>query len=664
MLRRNLCGAAEMSAEKHSAAVKGEPYPTPLANPVWRGYEESLRQSPALTDDAHLLGREGELEALLRFLGFDDGPQTLVLSGEAGIGKSTLFEAAVGTATSSLTRILAARAAEAEAALPFTTLADLFDGVDFDSCDELPEPQRRALDVALVRREAGSAPPATRAIALGTLNVVRSLSREGQVLIAVDDVPWVDSQSGNALAFAARRLTGEPVRFLLTRRPGAATPFEAAVERDAMRPLAVEGLSLGAIRRLLTMRLGLTLSRRVARQVLNATLGNPLFALEIGRRLVETGPPPIREALPLPESLEELLGADASAPARRALQAVALGGLLTVSELEVVVGAGALEAGMAERLVVAFGDRVRPAHPLLASAVLERTSMHDQRRLLSSLARAVQEPSRRSWFLARATTHQDAGLAAAVEEGASVAFARGATEQAMELAEHALRLTPTGAPERAERILALGECLLRADESVRLRTLLERELSSFAPGDARARGHLLLSSVVDDQQEYERQLELAIATSADSPGVHARALCWQALDAAVSFLERLDEAEAKIGMAERLAAEGADAAFVRYAAAWIAVLRGRAPTIDGVAVEADGSPWLVRHSVERVAAIRLAFRGLVEEARGRCTCLFDVAQERGDERSAEALRHQLGELELRVGRVRAAQRSRRRDESG
>lgn len=605
-----------------------------------------------------VVGREQELERLAEFVAGKTAERLLVIDGQPGIGKTTLWEGAVGIAAAQDVRVLRARPAEAEAALPFATLTDLLESVDGVADPELPEPQRRALDVALLRAEPGDSPPDPAAVGRAVLNTIRSLAREGPLVLAVDDVQWVDRASGDALAFAARRLAGDEVRILLARRPGRPTAIEAAVPRSAVHDLVVDGLSLGALRRLLATRLGLTLSRRVLRQVFEATLGNPLFALELGRSLAARAPLAIGEELALPDSLDDLLAVrtGASPASRRALLCVALGAG-TLAEIEDAVGTDAVEGAVDDGFLVVEADRARPSHPLLAAAVLKRAGRRERRELHRALAEVAAEPHRRARHLALAHSRADDRLAATIGAGAAAAAARGATENAVELGEHALRLTPPGSPDRARRVLELGEYLLRAVEVGRLRTLLEEELQSLPPGPARARGHLLLARVPASQEEYDSHLARCIAESADAPEIRAGALAEQALDAAVSWLERLEEAEQRALEARRLVSSGPAAVQAVQALAWVRILRGL-PVADlaaDVADLPDGRPDLY-HSLARVEGIRLAFRGLVDEARAVFSRELARAEDHGDGNAHAALHHQLCELELRAGRCAVATR--------
>ena len=129
------------------------------------------------------------------------------------------------------------------------------------------------------------------------LDVLRALAAQRPLLVAVDDVQWLDRASENALAYAARRLTDEPTAFLLARRPGPPSDLERALETKALQRFDVGPPGLDAIRRMLAERLGLALPRHLLRRLYEVTLGDPLFALELGRKVGEDGLPAIGEDL-------------------------------------------------------------------------------------------------------------------------------------------------------------------------------------------------------------------------------------------------------------------------------------------------------------------------------------------------------------------------------
>src|SRR5215831_11599339 len=153
-----------------------------------------MEQRPGLgpAQPPALIARTSELGEVERFLGSESTGRVLVLSGEPGIGKSTLWEAAVELGRSRGFATLPARASEAEAQLTFAGVADLLEAVDPAMLSELPAPQQHALEVAVGRAESSAPSPEPLAVAAGLLGALRLLSGRGRVLVAVDDLPWLD----------------------------------------------------------------------------------------------------------------------------------------------------------------------------------------------------------------------------------------------------------------------------------------------------------------------------------------------------------------------------------------------------------------------------------------------------------------------------------------
>ncbi|MCB1040053.1 MAG: ATP-binding protein, partial [Acidimicrobiales bacterium] len=148
-------------------------------------------------------GREPALDAILAALA--DGP--VVIEGEAGIGKTTAWAHTVERAADAGVRVLSTRASAAEARMTFAALAELLDGVDPSLLGALAPVQRIALDRVLLRGDAG--PPTDERVASAAfLSLLELLSAQSPVLVAIDDVQWLDSSSKTAVAFAARRLKG------------------------------------------------------------------------------------------------------------------------------------------------------------------------------------------------------------------------------------------------------------------------------------------------------------------------------------------------------------------------------------------------------------------------------------------------------------------------
>lgn len=611
-----------------------------------------------------IVGRERELVVLRELLSRDGRLRAIVLVGDPGVGKTTLWEAGVAAARERGMLVLVSRPSDAEAGLSFAALIDLCDGLDLEALEKVPGPQRVALEVALLRADPTAVAPEPRAIALGMLNALRALAANGPLLVAIDDVQWLDRPSSEVLAFVARRLESERVSFLLAQRPGRGSLLERALERFGVGRLEVGGLTLGATRQLLSERLGLGLSRGTLRRVVDSTLGNPLFALEVGRVLVERGLPAIGEDIPVPDSLEDVLGTRVSGlptAARRLLLAVALSAEPRASDLAAVVSEDALDDAIDRGLLVREGERVRASHPLLAAMARKRSRPRERRELHRELAGLAGDEELRALHLALTTDRPDEELAAIVASAASSGSARGARQDAVHLAEHAVRLTPPGSAARGERLLALGAYLERAGELERLTQVLMPELGSLPAGALRARAWLLLAegASVATSSEYQRHLDEALVESQNDRELRAQVLARKTADLVGACVSRIVEGEAWGWAALASASRGGPdlERQVLYALSWPRALRGR--PIDELCERfgaASAGFGYIAASPDRVAAQRLTWRGEVTLARERLTALWALADERGEPLSYALLRLHLCELELRVGDWEAASR--------
>ena len=217
-------------------------------------------------DVPSLVGRKAEIEEVSRFVDLDRaGPAALALVGESGIGKTTLLRTAQAMASERSYRVLTCRPIQGEVRLSFAALSDLFEGVEDETLSQLPPPQRQALEAALLRKEWTQDPVDERAVSAAVLSVLRILSSAGPVLIAADDVQWLDQPSARALGFAFRRLEHEHVRLLAVERHPVRHDGEASflslLPRDALELLALGPISLDELDQLLRTRLELLLLR-------------------------------------------------------------------------------------------------------------------------------------------------------------------------------------------------------------------------------------------------------------------------------------------------------------------------------------------------------------------------------------------------------------------
>ncbi len=610
-----------------------------------------------------LVARAAELNAVEQLVAQEPGsPAALVLEGEPGVGKTSLWERGVTSGIEHGLRVLVARASGAEAKLPFAALVDLFDQVDADELASLPPPQLRALNVALYRSDP-TGPSQAEVVALSVLSALRALATRSRLLVAVDDIQWLDRASEEALSYAARRVDPEAVTFLVARRPGRLSALEKAFPAGGTARLSVRSMSLGATRQLLAERLGLRLTHHLLRRVYGTTLGNPLFSLEVGRQLAGRDLHALDDDLPVPDDIEDLLGmrvADLDGSVRTTLLSLALDSDLNPTEVDHVVGGGAVRAATDEGVVVTDGVRLRAAHPLLAAAAKRQSSAMEQQRLHLALADVVADEQRRAFHLALAAPGQDDGLAARVAAAAEVAAARGATLMAVELATHALRLTSEDSSAYVSHLLQLGRHLGVAGEKQRLTELLSERVESLPQGAPRVAAYLLLTDgVVRDNGEIRRLMQRALAEAGADDGLRAPVLAELAENQAV--IEVTGIAQAEEWATEALASARPDRPdhqrFVLYTLSWTRALGGR-PLADlwerYKTVSEDR--FFLAHSPQRVAGQRHVWRGELSEARQLVTSLQMLAEERAEPSSFALLRLHLTELLLRIGDWDHAQR--------
>jgi DNA-binding CsgD family transcriptional regulator len=448
-----------------------------------------------------LVGRQAELAAIEEFLAcIESGAQALLLEGEAGIGKTRLWKQGTDGARAGGFRILSTRPGGGEVQLAFAGLADLLDDVVTETLSELPPPQRRALEVALLLEEPGEGPPDDRAVAAAFLGALRLLAESAPVLLAVDDIQWLDASSARVLEFACRRLDDEPVGLLATVRiaPEERGPDELvrAFGDDHVQRLNVGPLTVATVYELVRAHLDLALPRPVLLQVHESSGGNPFFALELVRALqrVDAEPAP-GEPLPVPASLRELVEARLSQLPRPAGETLRFAAALSRPTLTVVERAvdsaeraeRDLDSAIAAGVIELHGEHLRFTHPLLASIHLLAAPPRARRAVHSRLATAVLDQEERSRHLALAADGPDAEVAVALEEAAAHASSRGAVAIAAELAEQTLLLTPTELPEQAHaRRLVAAEQHYAAGATSRAMELLEEPLEHAPAGPRRA----------------------------------------------------------------------------------------------------------------------------------------------------------------------------------
>ena len=353
-----------------------------------------------------VIGREAELAAVEAFLdGSTDGHAVLAIVGEPGIGKTTIWDEAVARARAGGATVLAARPAEPEARLSFAGLADLLAGFPEELYAAIPDVQREALEVALLRTQARR-PPGPRVLGTAFLSLIRELADERAVVIAVDDFHWLDRPSTSALEFALRRLSDERVRAILSVRSGEAGPL-ARLERDGpgpgsssvrsrLPPCTASSRHSSAGRSRVRRSCGSRRHRAGTRCTRSRSPGcsngratatllvsqSPRASRRWSRRAFARSAAGTRDAL--------LRAAALAQPDLRLLSAEAL--------------APAEDAGLVR---VGIGERIAFVHPLFASAVYSSASLGRRRAAHRALADAVRDPEERARHLALACDGPD-----------------------------------------------------------------------------------------------------------------------------------------------------------------------------------------------------------------------------------------------------------------
>lgn len=591
-----------------------------------------------------MLGREVELAAVERFVeGVATGPAGLVVEGDAGIGKTTLWTAACAVAREHGVRVLVCGGAAAEARMGYAALAELLADIDAETIAQLPGPQNDALNTALLRtRPPAGFPPDRRAVATAVVSLLERLAHETPVLVAIDDLQWLDASSADAIRFAARRLTG-PIGLLVaqrgTDRSFAGQPF-ALRDPDRLHRLTLGAMAAGDIRRLVAQRTGRRFARALLDRIDRTADGNPFVALELARTVDASDDP---SPVSLPESLRELVDvriaglepdvrdalllAAALTRARVAWVQQGLGGDLDAAEL-----LGRAEA--AGIVHVARGE-ARFAHPLLARGVYAAADAAERRRAHRRLAGVVDDPEERARHFGLASVQAEPEVVAALSAGAATAIARGAPADAAELLELALNL---GAEDPA-LIIEAAEQHFAAGDSAPARLLLERALKALPAGPRRARALALLGTIrcrEDNYAEGAALLEQALAES--GPG-EARVLLTLELAYVLANAGRNRDALATVDPAVRDAGEIGDPGLLAEALAVTTIVRflcGHG--LDNVALararelENPDRRTFFQSRPSLIAGILLLWTGALDEAQR----LLDGVRERCIERGEES----------------------------
>ena len=600
-----------------------------------------------------IVARDAELAAVRAFVERTTTvPAALVLDGEPGIGKSTLWLAAVEHARARGIAVLSARPAEAEQRLAHVGLGDLFDDVLDDVMPELSQPRRRALETALLREEAAGETIDPRALALAVHDALDLLGERGRVLVAIDDAQWLDASTSSALAFALRRLEASSVRLLLARRMKP-TELEQAVGGWRLECTSVGPLSVGALHRLLQDRLDRTFARQTLLRIHEHSGGNPFFALELARALnKDVGP---FDPLPVPETLDELVRERLAGLPGATHDALALASALGAPSESLLrrlgISADALEPAVEAHVIERERGTVRFTHPLLSSVFYNDLGAR-RRKVHGRIATVVDDPVLRARHLALATDEPDAAVAAALAAAATTAADRGASAGAAELAEGAWRLTPASdANGQRLRALAAARAHRAAGEWTRARTIVSDLLEDPGVGAVRAEALLLLAEL-ESLERGIALLEEALREASSRPVLQAAIECRLAWTSrfTLGFDGALEHARASLDLADQV---GDDV--LRIDALAMMVFFGSAVGDPGTAAHAKRARdiALATGDADLLRKARLLQFMTVEKrdhsaARALLEQEYEESRKRDDLWAAEAL-HNLAWVELWAG---------------
>ncbi|HTI75792.1 MAG TPA: LuxR C-terminal-related transcriptional regulator, partial [Mycobacterium sp.] len=415
----------------------------------------------------------------------------------------------------------------------------------------------------LLRQLAADVVTDQRAVAAAFLSVLDRLTEHGPVLLAIDDLQWLDPSTVRVIAYVARRLSG-PVGLLATIRTEpdstGSTSWLHLPRPDAIQRITLHPLSSHALETVVRAELGRPIPRAVMARIHQMSAGNPFYAVELARAFVES----VGETLP--STLAELVQARIGGLDPAAHEVLLAAACLATSTVDLVGAAVAvdhdrlielLETSERHGIIAIEGNRIRFSHPLLASGVYADASPAQRREMHRRLARIVDESELRARHLAMGSTTGDAETLEALDEAANSAHARGAPAAAAELLELAIGL----GGDTPERRIRLAGHSFDAGEPGRARTLLERAIAGLQPGPVRAQALYALAVVrfIDDGYLEASQL-LQRALDEDSPDAPLQVRMATTLAYALYMSGEPDpawrHAEEAVSLAERLGAPG------------------------------------------------------------------------------------------------------------
>ena len=606
-------------------------------------YREISRDSPDAPPDqtvSHSVTADSIDELLSRA---SAAPAALLLSGEPGIGKTTMWLAGISQARDCGFEVLSARTAVGECSLAHAALADLLSRVDSNIWSDLPLPQQRALDLILLQDNSCDTPPELRTAATAVLTVVQRLAETSPVLVAVDDLQWLDPASATVFSFVTRRLCG-PVGVLATVRTktpssGVAAEMELCGVPDAHRTI-LQPMTLGSLHAMLSKRLGRYLPRPALVRIHDISGGNPFYALELAHAMdgATASDPSF-----LPGRLTDVVRSRIGSLAPDVQQALLAAAALSAPTVGLVAHGldaatadvlGLLESAEDAGIVSIDGNRLRFTHPLVARGIYCGASPALRRQVHRSLADGIDDPELRARHLALGSVTADPRVVRLLDSAAASARRRGAQAMAAELLDLAVGLGGD-APRRRIRS---AESHFAAGDVHGARAALEQSIAGLragARGDAlRALGRVHL---FDDSLFVAAELfDQGLAEPADHSPSRVQTLVAQAFTQLNTGNEHAASSNTEQAVTE--ASELGDGALLSQALGMrlvLAMLRGdgfdEASMQRALRLDEPGADTPMPFRATTNTALVAAWSGQLDRARFELGGLGRRCRERGEE---------------------------------
>jgi DNA-binding CsgD family transcriptional regulator len=620
------------------------------------------------------LGREEELDAIDVALA-DAGahPSAIVISGEPGIGKTTVWRRAADLARARGYQVLTCTPTRSEARLSCSGLADLMGPVPAPVLSLLPAPQRDALEIALLKRSTPPSGTSQRALRTAVTSVIRGLAEAGPVAIAIDDVRWLDAATARVLEFVFRRLAGLRVAVLVSTggEQREALPFglDRVLDSRQVQRVRLTPLTPPLLGRFLQADCGIALAKPDLLLVHGASGGNPRLAAEIAGELASQGSRSAGEPLPVPDGLARVAARRMNALPlleRSALLFAAALPEATVGQVQAAVspaGAGALDSAEEAGIIEVKDGRIHFRRPFLAPVVYSTASPVRRRQIHGRLAEVVSDPEQRAWHKALAVPGPDAEVAHALAMAGRAAQGRSAPRAAARLWELSARRTPADDPRsNRRRTVTAAACLLTAGDARRARTMAETVTAGMPPGRERAKLLLWLATITycdDSPAEAVALCRQALAETEGDQALSAALYLRAAWFAEHDTAGRVSDAEAAVDIltATKILADGDITACALAARGYYRFLAGQGVAWDDLKLARtllthEGGSW----EIECARFLLATWTSSFDEAMARedFTRMYHRVTESGYELAVPHVLTHLAELDCRLGDWQAA----------